>query len=911
MVESDDGNRIDRAKTLSRQENAEEEPFAILRLMAASLLLVCLVSAAELEVPVAAVLSSSEHGATVKRAGQDTILTLHAGMVLFAGDEVTQRSGKSDIAFCPTQQALEITGGAGVRFGRSAVEKLAGTFRTSSVSTCLLPQLDRNPVPRNMGRPKQSLARVEPLPLLEAIRSAVEAERAGQFESAVAFYRDIRERWPEADWTRQAIARIVEQTAITEKNAEGGTYAFVVGISKYQSPHVRRLEYADDDAQLFADFLGSPRGGGLRLNQNLWRLENEEATRDRVIDELNSFLAGKASRDNTLIIYIAAHGAYICRNSPCKPGSKDEEPYILTHDSDPEDPEVSAIRMADLHELITAQADRFGTVLLYLDVCHSGNMGALPIQTRLTSGPVEEVFGNARGDFGLVLASSKLKPKERKNEYAMEDNRFGGGHGIFTYFVVRGLNGEAQADGNVVLMQDLMDHVRENVRRQTGNRQSPVQKSSRPDLPVVRDASQPGIEIPKLETGTQVVLRVREGRESSRRSTSVADRGFRASEGSQRAKDENEGQQVLLRYLQGEQSPPSREDFERCAAAFGRVMSEAPDAAFTESRMLFCSGRALIFRKRFAEAQVLLERSIRIDPGRGYAYNALGIAYLEQVISDAANIERARHAFEDAASRAPYWAYPLHNLALTEEQAGRYQEAIANYRRAQQLAPYASYPSYNLGLLLQRLNRYAEAKQELEAAVDAALVPRKIDRKAPSLWLHLAEGYNALGSLSASEGLFAAARTYFEKALDEEPRNATARHNLALLESRKGGDAGRAEQLWREVIRDEGDSNLAAASRMALAEWYGSRAKLDEAVTEYRALLALHPKFTAARRSLALILVEQGRTAEALAEVDRALNNAPPANLRALRNDIERIRDGRDPQDERLKRIHRARKRVP
>ena len=64
-------------------------------------------------------------------------------------------------------------------------------------------------------------------------------------------------------------------------------------------------------------------------------------------------------------------------------------------------------------------------------------------------------------------------------------------------------------------------------------------------------------------------------------------------------------------------------------------------SAFDEARMLFCRGRALIFDHAYGAARTMLERSIRLDPARGYAYNALGIAYLEQIAANASTFDAA------------------------------------------------------------------------------------------------------------------------------------------------------------------------------------------------------------------------------------------------------------------------------
>jgi len=91
---------------------------------------------------------------------------------------------------------------------------------------------------------------------------------------------------------------------------------------------------------------------------------------------------------------------------------------------------------------------------------------------------------------------------------------------------------------------------------------------------------------------------------------------------------------------------------------------------------------ALLFDKKFPDAANLLEQSVRIDPGAAYAYNALGIAYLEQ-----GQFDKAIPAFRDAFRRAQHWSYPLHNEALAHLETGDYQVAIRLYQQAMRLTP--------------------------------------------------------------------------------------------------------------------------------------------------------------------------------------------------------------------------------
>src|SRR6202012_854161 len=117
--------------------------------------------------------------------------------------------------------------------------------------------------------------------------------------------------------------------------------------------------------------------------------------------------------------------------------------------------------------------------------------------------------------------------------------------------------------------------------------------------------------------------------------------------------------EIILKYLEGDQIPQTKKDFELGARYFEEALRVAPDAHFIESRMLFCKGRALIFDHDYDHARDFLEKSIGIDPTRSYAYNALGIAYLEQIATtQGATFDPALRAFHDAIRFAPNWAYP-------------------------------------------------------------------------------------------------------------------------------------------------------------------------------------------------------------------------------------------------------------
>ena len=63
----------------------------------------------------------------------------------------------------------------------------------------------------------------------------------------------------------------------------------------------------------------------------------------------------------------------------------------------------------------------------------------------------------------------------RDRERSFESKDWGGGHGIFTYYVVKGLEGEADESGDgIVTADELANYVRRNVREATKGQQNPT-----------------------------------------------------------------------------------------------------------------------------------------------------------------------------------------------------------------------------------------------------------------------------------------------------------------------------------------------------------------------------------------------------------------------------------------------------
>ena len=62
-----------------------------------------------------------------------------------------------------------------------------------------------------------------------------------------------------------------------------------------------------------------------------------------------------------------------------------------------------------------------------------------------------------------------------ENQMSQEGKQWGGGHGVFTYFLLKGLMGEADTSRNgEVILGELTLYLSQEVRRATMNAQSPT-----------------------------------------------------------------------------------------------------------------------------------------------------------------------------------------------------------------------------------------------------------------------------------------------------------------------------------------------------------------------------------------------------------------------------------------------------
>jgi hypothetical protein len=201
--------------------------------------------------------------------------------------------------------------------------------------------------------------------------------------------------------------------------------AVVIGVERYAA--VPPASFAAADARTAARYLrhavGIPAERVELLIDDDVTLGRLQRTFDR-----DGWLARRVEEDSDVFVYFAGHGVA---------EAKAFEPYLLPHDGDMSYVRQTGLSLDTLVERLAALDA--ASVTLFLDACFSGltrEGGALVGDTRrLVVVPVQRVLA------GVSVFSAA---RGSQTAHALDEQ----GHGLFSYFLFRGLGGAADLDGD-------------------------------------------------------------------------------------------------------------------------------------------------------------------------------------------------------------------------------------------------------------------------------------------------------------------------------------------------------------------------------------------------------------------------------------------------------------------------------
>ncbi|HEX7766045.1 MAG TPA: caspase family protein, partial [Nitrospira sp.] len=241
----------------------------------------------------------------------------------------------------------------------------------------------------------------------------------------------------------------------------------VVGINQYQNSALN-LNFAQPDAAAVLKFFASV-SPKLFRNVNVTQLVNNGATRSAVLATLQGLKS--TAPEDVVIVYLAGHGESAGSNW-----------YFLPHDvvypERAEELQKKGLSSQEIRDLVMQIGAK--KVLLLMDACKSG----FALQAFSSRGVDERqaLAQLARANGVHVVAASN------KDQFASEVQELG--HGVFTYTLLEGLNG--QADGSpkdgIVTVRELLAFVEASLPelslKYRTERQYPVAESRGMDFPL-------------------------------------------------------------------------------------------------------------------------------------------------------------------------------------------------------------------------------------------------------------------------------------------------------------------------------------------------------------------------------------------------------------------------------------------
>lgn len=223
-------------------------------------------------------------------------------------------------------------------------------------------------------------------------------------------------------------------------------FGVIIGVSQYDDAGIDSLCCAAKDAAALYEVLTSVPQGFEQSNLALicdGQDPGHLPTRSNILKYLRSYIS-LASENDTILIFFSGHGML-----------EDGRLYLAPRDAAQVMLAETCVAFEDLRAMLdSSKAKR---KVIFLDACHSGAGKSIKA---LSADAIEELEEISEGTFILTSCA----PQE--SSYEMKDE----GHGAFTFFLLEGLRGGADANAdNLVTMGEVSNYVSHRTRRWAAN----------------------------------------------------------------------------------------------------------------------------------------------------------------------------------------------------------------------------------------------------------------------------------------------------------------------------------------------------------------------------------------------------------------------------------------------------------
>jgi uncharacterized caspase-like protein len=456
-------------------------------------------------------------------------------------------------------------------------------------------------------------------------------------------------------------------------------WALLIGVGDYPGNTVD-LKYPGADAISIKDLLISSAGFAedhVRLLTDNGAGESM-ATKQNIFAAIDQYLAPRVQPGHEIIIFLAGHGIV-------NGVGTDAKSYFLPVDTDIQSKETVARTAVDMEELIRkVSALKASQFTLFYDACREdpspgrgfkGNQLTDVTARILTLVPTREQQQRRDAPTSVVFYACQI------GERAFESQQLQ--HGVFTYYILRGLRELADRPDGRVEAGQLAGYLSENVRKWSQEARNPFGQNQNPTM-VATDVR-----------GPVLVARVLPLSGNVPETTAVS--GIRLSTFPEDATISINGQQVGRGPIQKD-LPPNQYT----------VRAELPGFQPSETKIKVVAG----YRQ---------EIIINLQSSAGNSNYQKGIQFERQQL-----LPQAITAYQQALAEDPNSESVYESLAQVYVKSGRYREAVDLLLTAEQKFP-------NNALILARRSRAQSAMKLDEADLVASVGQTGESRKLASL----------------------------------------------------------------------------------------------------------------------------------------------------------------------------------
>lgn len=245
----------------------------------------------------------------------------------------------------------------------------------------------------------------------------------------------------------------VDLIPLLKNKVKRNAYAVIVGVENYRD--LPKVDFATRDAETIKRYLIKMLG---YPEEHIVLRTNERATKADFQAYFENWLKNNVDRDGEVFVYYAGHGA---------PEPQSGKSFLVPYDGNPSFLETTAYPLDRLYKALSELPTSH--IIVVLDSCFSGAGGRSVIAKGIR--PAVITVDNP------IMAIKNISVLVAAQGNQISSSYQEGRHGLFTYFFLKGLMGEADANGDgQIELKEVFEYLKPQVQlhaRKSNQEQTP------------------------------------------------------------------------------------------------------------------------------------------------------------------------------------------------------------------------------------------------------------------------------------------------------------------------------------------------------------------------------------------------------------------------------------------------------